>query len=152
MPQFETAWYIGEIFWMLLCFGFLYLGVAYFIFPLIQDVFFEREHIVKNDLTMADVVNKQAEKLIQDYKNHIYSAEQAKAEIINETYQDIQKFSTHVEAEHEEIFRRQVEETEKKMQQIKSVFTQKSDDLAVQIAAQLADKLSRKPTGRFVSK
>lgn len=152
MPQFETAWFAGEIFWMLLCFGFLYLGITYFIFPLIQDVFFEREHIVKNDLTIAEVVNKQAEKLIQDYKSHIYSVEQTKAEIINETYQDIQKFSMHVEAEHQEIFRRQIEETEKKMQQVKGAFTQKSDALAMQIAGQLTDKFRRKTTVRATSK
>lgn len=144
MPQFETAWFTSEIFWIFLCFGFLYFGIAYFIFPLFQDIFFEREHLVKNDLTIAEVVNKRAEKLIQDYKNHIYSAEQTKAEIINETYRDIQKFSTHVEAEHEEIFRRQIKETEKKMQQVKTAFTQKSDELAVQIAEQLASKLNRK--------
>lgn len=151
MPQFDTAWFTGEIFWILLCFSFMYLGINYFIFPLIQDVFFEREHLVKNDLAIAEIVNKQAEKLIQDYKSHIYSAEQTKAEIINETYQDIQKFSTHVEAEHEQIFRHQIEETEKKMQQVKTAFTQKSDELAVQIAEQLAEKLSRK-TVRPLSK
>jgi F-type H+-transporting ATPase subunit b len=86
MPQFDTQWYLSEILWFLLCFGVLYLVMAYFIYPLIQDIFLEREHKIKNDLSVAEVINKQAAKLIQNYKTRIYSAEQVKTEIINETY------------------------------------------------------------------
>lgn len=144
MPQFDTTWYIGEIFWMLLCFIMMYVGIKYFIFPLIQDVILERQHVIQNDLNIAQTVNKQAEKLIQDYNAHIYTAEQTKAEIINETYQDIQKFSMHVEAEHEENFRRQIEETEKKMKQAQIAFDKESVSLASKIATRLAMKLSSK--------
>ena len=30
LPQFDTSWYVGEVFWLLLTFGLLYLGVKYF--------------------------------------------------------------------------------------------------------------------------
>ena len=141
LPQFDTSWYVGEVFWLLLTFGLFFLGVKYFIFPMIQDVFVERRQLIENDLTIASVVNERAEVLMKEYKSHILSAEETKAEIINETYQDIQKFSAHVDAEHDEVFRQQIDDTEKEMQQIRLEFVKQSDDLAVQLAERLASKL-----------
>lgn len=143
LPQFDTSWYLGEFFWLILTFGFTFLGVKYFIFPMIQDVFVERKQLIEHDLEVAEMVNNRAEKLMKDYKGHILSAEETKAELINETYQDIQKFAVHVETEHEETFRQQIDDAEKKMQHLKNNFIQESDNLAVKIAEQLATKLSQ---------
>ena len=97
---------------------------------------------IKNDLSVAEVINKQAAKLIQNYKTRIYSAEQVKTEIINETYRDIQKYVAHIDAEHEQRFRQQIEDTEKKMRQQKEDVIRQSDSIANQIAQELANKLT----------
>ena len=142
MPQFDLQWFISEAFWALLCFAVFYVIMAYFSDPLLQDDFSERDHKIKNDLSIAEMVNKQAEELIQDYKNHIYAAEQTKGEIVNETYRDIQKFAAHVEAEHEQKFRQQIEETEQRMKRERNDALAESGALAQQIAQELAAKLS----------
>lgn len=146
VPQFDTSWYVGEVFWLLLTFGLLFLGMKYFIFPMIQDVFVERKQLIENDLSIASVVNERAEVLMKDYNAHILSAQEAKAEVINETYQDIQKFSAHVDAEHDEVFRSQIDETEKQMQKVRADFVDEVDNLAVQIAERLAIKLANATT------
>lgn len=140
MPQFDLTYFTGEAFWMLLCFGVFYVLTAYVVFPMFQEVFSEREHKIKNDLSVAEVVNKQAAQLVQDYKGRIYSAEQTKAEIINETYRDIQKYSAHIDAEHEQTFRRQIEEAEYKMRRMKERVLSQSDKLAQNIAQELTQK------------
>lgn len=140
MPQFDTTWFLGEAFWMLLCFGVFYVLTAYILMPLIQDVFLEREHKIKNDLSVAEAVNNQAAQLIQDYKGRIYSAQQTKAEIINETYHDIQKYAAHIDAEHEQAFRQQIEEAEHKMRQVKESVIRESNQVATFIAHELAQK------------
>lgn len=142
MPQFETAWYLGEIFWMLLTFLFMYLGVKYFIFPLMQEVFSERSYLINNDLNIAEDTNKKAEALIKDYNARIYSVEQTRAELLNYTYQDIQKFSMHIESKQEEFGRKQIQGAEEKLAIMKNEFVKKSDDLALDIAEKLAQKLS----------
>lgn len=146
VPQFDTSWYVGEVFWLLLTFGLFFLGMKYFIFPMIQDVFVERKQLIENDLSIASVVNERAEVLMKDYNAHILSAQEAKAEVINETYQDIQKFSAHVDAEHDEVFRSQIDETEKQMQKVRADFVDEVDNLAVQIAEKLAIKLANTTT------
>lgn len=113
---------------------------------MIQDVFVERKQLIENDLSIASVVNERAEVLMKDYNAHILSAQEAKAEVINETYQDIQKFSAHVDAEHDEVFRSQIDETEKQMQKVRADFVDEVDNLAVQIAEKLAIKLANTTT------
>lgn len=142
IPQFDTSWYIGEIFWIFLSFGFMFLGIRYFIFPMLLDVFAERKQLIDENLSIAEVVNKKAENLMQDYQAHLLAAQEEKEEIINETYQDLQKFATHVELEHEETFRNQIDEAEKQMQLICEKFQKESDKLAVQISECLADRLA----------
>ncbi len=142
LPQFDTSWYLGEFFWLVLTFGFTFWGVKYFIFPMLQDVFAERKQLIDDNLSVALVVNQKAEKLMQDYNSHLLVAQEEKEEIINETYQDLQKFSVHVEAEYEEEFRTQIDETEKQMQMVRERFQKESDKLAIQISERLADKLA----------
>ena len=82
IPQFDTSWYIGEIFWIFLSFGFMFLGIRYFIFPMLLDVFSERKQIIDENLNIAEVVNKKAEKLynenLGEYKDHPYAQEKLK--------------------------------------------------------------------------
>ncbi len=141
MPQFDTNWFLGEAFWMLLCFGVFYVLTAYILMPLYQDVFAEREHKIKNDLSVAEAVNNQAAQLIQDYNGRIYSARQTKAEILNETYQDIQKYAAHIDSEHEHTFRQQIEDAEQKMRYVKESVLQESDQVATVLAHELTQKL-----------
>ncbi|MBO7244054.1 MAG: ATP synthase F0 subunit B [Alphaproteobacteria bacterium] len=150
IPQFDTSWYIGEIFWIFLSFGFMFLGIRYFIFPMLLDIFSERKQIIDENLSIAEVVNQKAEKLMHDYNAHLLAAREEKEEIINETYQDLQKFAVHVEAEHEEIFRLQIDESEKQMQLVREKFQKESDNLAVQISERLADKLAHNPTNKEI--
>jgi len=65
MPQFNFANYTGQIFWMLISFGILFLCVNYFIFPLFHTIFATRTQIVQKHLRQAEKINKEAEKLAQ---------------------------------------------------------------------------------------
>lgn len=144
MPQFDLAFFIGEAFWMLVCFGVFYALIRFLVYPLFQDVFSEREHKIQNDLAVAEAINEQAAKLIQTYKGRIFSAQQTKAEIINETYRDIQKYSAHIDAQHEQQFKKQIEEAEQKMRRVKKSVLEKSDMIALSIAEEFVKKIAGK--------
>ena len=77
------------------------------------------------------------------YQKLYYKLSQVKTEIINETYRDIQKYVAHIDAEHEQRFRQQIEDTEKKMRQQKEDVIRQSDSIANQIAQELANKLTQ---------
>ena len=68
----------------------------------------------------------------------------------DERYRDIQKYVAHIDAEHEQRFRQQIEDTEKKMRQQKEDVIHQSDSIANQIAQELANKLTQ--TKRKIAK
>ena len=74
MPQFNVSNYTGQIFWMLISFGILFLWVKYFIFPLFHTIFNTRTLVIQKHLNQAEKINKKAEKLAEDLQeNHLLS-------------------------------------------------------------------------------
>ncbi|MBP5343855.1 MAG: hypothetical protein J6Y85_02115 [Alphaproteobacteria bacterium] len=66
MPQFNLSNYTGQIFWMLISFGILFMWIRYFIFPLYYTIFKARELIIQKHLSQAEKINKKAEKVAQN--------------------------------------------------------------------------------------
>lgn len=141
MPQFELVYYLSQAFWMLISFGVLYLIVAYFIFPSLNEIFINRENQIEKDLSAAEKINERADTLMKEYKAIMFAAEQTKAEMINATYQDIQKLSTHIEAENNAVLRDRILETEQKIKNEKIEIEKQSQVLADRVAEQLTNRI-----------
>ena len=92
MPQFETTFYVNQIFWVLLSFGVLYLIVYYVIYPMISDVLSERRRVVDDYLTQAEQLNKQAEQNEKIYEKFLLKAQEESSEISFKTQEKIVAF------------------------------------------------------------
>lgn len=141
MPQFDLVPYLSQAFWMLLSFGFLYLIVAFLIFPMIEDVLVERGTLIKTDLEIAEKTNTEADKLVKQYNEYILSAKQEKAMKIKMAYEEMHKASAFVEQAYEADIREKIQKTEKNLQAIKKDLHAQSNTIAVDIAKRLAQKL-----------
>lgn len=140
MPQFELTPFLSQAFWMLISFGFMYLIVSYLIFPMLEDVFEERETIIKTDLEIAARVNRQADELVKNYNAYIFDAQQQKAAMIKRAFEDMHRESAEIEKLHEREVRVRIKETENNLHEISRQLHAQSDAAAVQIAEQLAQK------------
>lgn len=140
MPQFDLVPYLSQAFWMLISFGFLYLIVAFLLFPMMDDVLSERETLIKTDLEIADKTNSEADLLIKNYNEYILSAHQEKANRIKAAYEEMHKASTFIETAYEKETRTKIKKTEKKLQQMKEQLHAESDAMAEEIATHLAQK------------
>lgn len=85
MPQFESAFYTGQIFWMLISFGLLFLWITFIIFPMFQDIFDAREKVIQTHLKQAEKINKQAENLAKSMQEARALADKERADIFAET-------------------------------------------------------------------
>lgn len=141
MPQFDLVPYLSQAFWMLISFGFLYLIVSFLIFPMLEDVFQERETLIKTDLESADKINTQADQLIKNYNEYILSAQQEKANRIKAAYEEMHKASAFIENAYEADVREKIKKTEKTLHKIKTELHAQSDTIAADIAVKLAQKL-----------
>ena len=146
MPQFELTPFLSQAFWMLISFGFMYLIISYLIFPMLEDVFSERETIIKTDLQIAARVNAQADELVKNYNAYILDAQQQKAAMIKRAYEDMHRESAEIEKLHEREVRVKIKETENNLHEIHRQLHAQSDAAAIQIAQELAQKFFGKNT------
>lgn len=140
MPQFELAPYLSQAFWMLISFGFMFLIVSYVIFPMMEEIFAERDALIKKNLEIAERVNKSADQLVKNYNEYILSAQQQKAAMIKNAYEDMHREAAQIEKEHEREVRAKIKKTEKHLHEIHAQLHAQSDAIAVDIAEKLAQK------------
>lgn len=140
MPQFDLTPYLSQAFWMLLSFGFMYLIVNFLIFPMMDDVFSERDRLIKTNLDIAARVNASADKLIKDYNEFILSAEQQKAALIKTAYEQMHRTSLKIDGEQELLTREKITRTEQALNDIKNQLHSESDKIAAEISTKLAEK------------
>ncbi len=141
MPQFDLSPYLSQAFWMLISFGFMYLLVSYLIMPMLEDIFERRDTLIKNDLEAAERINKQAELLIKEYDEFMLSADQQKATLLKNAYENINKTSVKVEGEHDKKIRRKIQKTEQELAEIREKLHAEADQIAEVVAQKLAKKL-----------
>jgi F-type H+-transporting ATPase subunit b len=141
MPQFDLSFFWGQIFWMLVGFGFLYLMMSYLICPMLEEIMSDREEKIKTALQQAEKINGQAEKINQRYQAFLLSAEQEKNDRIQSAYLKIKKEAQKDESKNEVRLRALVRKTEQKIEKSNQLLEQKIDGLAEDIAENLANNL-----------
>ncbi|MBR5129671.1 MAG: hypothetical protein IKV03_00390 [Alphaproteobacteria bacterium] len=144
MPQFDITPYLSQAFWMLISFGFMYLLVSYLIMPMLEDIFERRDALIRDDLEAAERINKQAELLIKNYDEFMLSADQQKAAMLKKAYEDINKSSTKIEAEHDKKMHQRLKKTEQELQKMREQLYARSEEIAGVVAKKLVDKLDAK--------
>jgi len=141
MPQFDASFFVGQIFWMLISFGFLYLMMSMLICPMIEDVLENREKRIQNDLAAAEKLNRQAEALHQRYQTYQLAVEQEKNNRIQVAYGKIQRETATRENKHEVQLRRKVQKAEQKIDSATKQLRQKSETLSAQLSDHLVERL-----------
>ena len=142
MPQFETAFYGAQVFWLLISFGFLYLMMSQLICPMIEEVMTERDKKIQSLLNKAEELNTEAADYHQRYQTYLMAAEQEKAEKIQEAYQNIHKKIAQVENRNEAQLRQKIRRAEDKINKTIKALDQEADALSTQLADRLADRIS----------
>ncbi|MCC8418606.1 MAG: ATP F0F1 synthase subunit B' [Rickettsia endosymbiont of Glossina mortisans submortisans] len=71
MPQFDIATYYSQIFWLIVTFGLLYIFVYKFITPKAEEIFNIRQTNIQDNITQADNLALEVEKLNKYYNEEI---------------------------------------------------------------------------------
>ena len=87
MPQFDTAFLAGQIFWVIVSFGLLYLGVQFIVFPLFERIFKKRDLKIQTALEKAEQLTKKTEDLekqIEQKKKAFEEKQKARLELAHQ--------------------------------------------------------------------
>ena len=143
MPQFDSALYLSQIFWLILSFGFLYVMMSRLICPMLDEVLQERSRFVADTLRQAEKLNGEALALHQRYQAYILSAEKEKSGKIQNAYLKIRQQNAAKERRNESDLRRKVKQADQKITQQSEAFKTQSAAVAAPLAEQLAERLIR---------
>ncbi len=85
LPQLDLSTYASQIFWLLLCFCFLWFVMSNFITPKIADTVEQRKRKIDEYVNKADALNSQAKSALDKYNETLAQAEKkAEQEIAKE--------------------------------------------------------------------
>lgn len=152
MPQFEMAFYFSQAFWMIICFGVMYLMVSYFIMPMFEDIFTERENSIQKHLSAADRLNKQAEKLGKEHEAFLLSTKEQKAHMIKQTYEKMNEFVLKSDAKYDKKMHDKITQMQSMLQDVKKDLSKQSDEIVELLVSRLYGKFSRNKKNKQVKK
>ncbi len=138
MPQFETTYLISQIFWLLISFGGLYLGVQFLVFPLLKSIFKARQYQVDTILNRAELLTKKVQDLEEKQEQYKQRQEKRYSERLAMTQEKSFK-----------LFQEELTKTEKTLLKSFQTKIQKMEHIEKEILDQSGDFVAKAIKGRL---
>ena len=74
MPQLDPSTFGSQLFWLLVCFGALYLVLSFIVVPRISKTLATRAETLESDLAAAETFRSEAETALQAYEDALAEA------------------------------------------------------------------------------
>jgi len=104
MPQFEAATYPTQIFWLMVCFGFLCIAMASYVVPRLTSILNDREQRLQEDWEQAKMLKGASESLRQESLRRLADTRGNAHSLIHQVIREIQdRKSAQVAALDEEL-------------------------------------------------
>ena len=88
MPQFDFSVFMGQIFWLLISFGMLYMGIYFIIFPMFNTIFDTRKKLIEIPLEKAEKITQDTQRLELEIEKKKLSKQKRDEEKLNAVYQE----------------------------------------------------------------
>jgi F-type H+-transporting ATPase subunit b len=140
-PPFDASTFGAQIFWLVICFGVLYVVVARAVQPRLTSILASRRDKIDGDLAEADRLRKETDKAIAGYEAALAAA-RAKAHAIAEETRNAAKAELDAKrAAVEADLTRKVNAAETQINAAKTAALGKVDEIAADTATALVSRL-----------
>ena len=145
MPQFDQIdSFAGQIFWLIVFFGLLYLTMARIILPRIGDTLEKRAHKIDEDLAAARVDRDKAADLLAEVERQLSAArEEARQQVLSAT----QEAENQLKAKVDKLDKELAQETAEAIKRIEEARTAARKDL-VAASKDLTGEIVMQITGK----
>ena len=141
MPQLNPEYWISQIFWLTLSFGFLFVILSKFILPKISNNLELRKSQILDNIEAAEKQKKESENKIKEYESLILNSKNEAKNYFNDArkkiQQDINKKREKLENEIDE----EINKTEKEIIDLKNKAPEKINKIAMEASSDLIKKL-----------
>lgn len=99
MPQLDPSTFGSQLFWLLVCFGALYLVLSFIVVPRISKTLATRAETLESDLAAAETFRSQAETALQAYEDALAEARSRALALAQEMRAEVQAETDRQKAE-----------------------------------------------------
>tara|TARA_Y100001936_G_C15811078_1_gene526674 strand:+ start:140 stop:730 length:591 start_codon:yes stop_codon:yes gene_type:complete len=141
MPQLNPEFWISQIFWLILTFGFMFVILSKFILPKISDNIESRKLQILENIETAEKQRVESENKIKEYDKIILDSKNEAKNLFNEARQKI----LNEIAKKKELLEKEIDEeiklTEKEINDLKNNAGAKINKIAIETSTDLLKKL-----------
>ena len=142
LPQLDYSTWAGQIFWLVVTFGILYIILARFILPKLANGITERGDRIADDLDAASRMQKEADAAQEEYEKSVADARAKAHNISASTRASVDaEIAAEVEASDAELTRQQAAADER-ISGIRAKAMQNVSGIATETASEILSKLT----------
>ena len=108
MPQLDISTYASQLFWLVVCFGALYLLLSKLALPRIATALEERRDRIADELDQAAELKRQSEEVLAAYESSLAQARERAHILAQETRHKLQQEADAQRQKHDEELREKV--------------------------------------------
>ena len=142
MPQLEVSTYISQVFWLIICFGFLYYLLSKRALPRVADILEARADRIRSDLDEAQRLKKEAEDALARYEQVVAEAQSKAQAAVADTQAKLQASAAKEQAKLDEKLAKQVTEAEARIAKARADALQDLDEAALTTAQAAAERIA----------
>ena len=146
MPQFDPTSFASQLFWLAVTFIALYFLLSRLVLPRISEVMEKRSERIANDLERAEALKTETEAVIEAYEAALAKARSEASAVIAKATSDIATLSAKRQAEFGEELAMRMVAAEERISKAKQQAESQIREIAVDIAADVAERLTGKAT------
>lgn len=141
LPQLDATLYLGQLFWLAICFPIFYVIIRWLAVPRIKQSQGNRHDILRVDLDAASLANEEAREIQSGYEAKLADARVNAQKTVNEIILSASKEASAQQSSQQQTLEKRMVEAESKIEaQRQSAFKEvkiSANDLAVAIVEKL---------------
>ena len=141
MPQLNPEFWVSQIFWLILTFGFLFIILSKFILPKISNNLEFRKSQILENIETAEKQKMESEDKIKEYETLINNSKNEARNYFNEARKKIIQDIDKKRGEIEDEINVEIRNAEKEIVELKKGAPEKINKIATETSAQLIKQL-----------
>ena len=141
MPQLDPEFWVSQIFWLILTFGFLFIILSKLILPNISKSLETRKSQILDNIEIADKQRDDSEKKIKEYENIIFESKNEARNIINEAKQKVIEDLKNKKTILEKEINNEIMIVENEINELKKRSPEKINQIAIDASSDLLKQL-----------
>tara|TARA_B100002051_G_scaffold219459_1_gene212938 strand:+ start:294 stop:884 length:591 start_codon:yes stop_codon:yes gene_type:complete len=141
MPQLDPEFWISQIFWLTITFGFLYLVLSKFILPKISSNLELRKSQIQENIEAAEKQRESSEAKLKEYEEIIFKSKLEAKNIFKDVREKVIKDINSKKEILDKQINDEINDAEKEIETLKNVAAEKINKIAIETSSDILKKL-----------